>query len=66
MIDLQKDWKKLIDTGMKFKKALQSRNLTRGKAKCPFCETGYLHGVIAGRKSHLHFQCDGCNVFFME
>jgi transposase-like protein len=57
---------KIVETGIKFKKALQKRNLTRGKAKCPFCKAGHLHGTLNGRKAHLHFRCDGCDVFMME
>lgn len=57
---------KILDVAVKFKKALQSRNLTRGKAKCPFCETGHLHGTLNGRKSHLHFYCDGCDAGMIE
>lgn len=57
---------KILETAMKFKKALQSRNLTRGKAKCPLCTLGFLHGTLNGRKAHLHFYCDGCDAAMME
>lgn len=49
-----------------FKRALQKRGLTRGKAKCPFCETGHWHGTLNGSRQHLHMRCDACDVFMME
>ena len=57
---------KILTSAMKFKVALQKRGLTRGKAKCPFCESGHWHGTLAGRKQHLHMACDGCDVGMME
>jgi hypothetical protein len=56
----------ILRNAMKFKKALQKRNLMRGKAKCPFCAEGHWHGVLAGPKQHLHMSCDGCDVMMME
>ena len=52
---------KILDVHVRFKKALQSRKLTAGKAKCPFCDKGRLHGRIAGPRSHLHWHCDSCD-----
>jgi len=40
------------------KKNMIDRNLTRAKAKCPYCE-GYWHAILTGPKKHLHFKCDG-------
>ena len=64
------DWSKraakILESGMKFKAALIKRGLTRGKAKCPFCENGHWHGTLNGRKQHLHMACDGCDVQMME
>ncbi len=57
---------KIVEAAMRFKKALQARNLLRGKAKCPFCTDGHWHGTINGRKAHLHMYCDGCTVQLME
>lgn len=57
---------KILVQALKFKVALQKRGLTRGKAKCPFCADGHWHGVLAGRKQHLHMACDGCTVQMME
>jgi hypothetical protein len=57
---------KIVEAGAKFKKALLSRNLTRGRAKCPMCDTGFLHGRIVGPRFHLRFRCDSCDVFMME
>ncbi len=49
-----------------FKKALQKRGLTRGKAKCPFCADGHWHGTLNGPRQHLHMRCDGCDIYTME
>jgi hypothetical protein len=58
---------KILETGMKFKKALLKRGLRRGRAKCPFCKDGFLIGTINGRKNHLHMACDKCpDVRMME
>lgn len=56
----------ILANGMKFKAALKKRGLMRGKAKCPFCPDGHWHGVLAGRKQHLHMACDSCDVRMME
>jgi hypothetical protein len=56
---------KILDVHGRFKKALQSRGLTRGKGKCPFCP-GYIHGRISGSRSHLHWHCDSCDAGMME
>lgn len=64
--DFMKRAGKILVEGLKFKTALQKRGLTRGKAKCPFCETGHWHGTLNGRKQHLHMACDGCDVSMME
>lgn len=63
--DFMKRAGRILGTAMKFKKALQKRSLTHGKAKCPYCD-GYLHGQLAGPKQHLHMHCDGCDVWMME
>lgn len=57
-----------LQTMIKFKKALQKKGLRKGRAKCPTpgCD-GMLHGVLLGKKDHLHFHCDGpCNMRGME
>lgn len=42
------------------------KNLTRAKAKCPFCD-GHWHAILAGRKNHFHMRCDGdCGSMMME
>lgn len=64
--DFMKRMGSILTNAMKFKKALQKRSLTRGKAKCPFCKNGHWHGVLAGPKQHLHMSCDGCDVMMME
>lgn len=48
------------------KKNMLARNLTKAKAKCPFC-AGYWHAVILGRRNHFHMHCDGdCKSVMME
>jgi hypothetical protein len=64
--DFMKNAGQILVKAMAFKKALQVRNLSRGKAKCPFCVTGHWHGTLNGRKQHLHMACDGCTVQVME
>jgi hypothetical protein len=58
---------KILDVAVRFKKALQARGLARGKAKCPLCEKGHIHGAIdQGRKKHFRFACDNCDASMME
>lgn len=57
---------KILETSCKLKAQMKKRGLIRARAKCPFCETGFLHGQLAGRKAHLHMACDGCDVRSME
>jgi hypothetical protein len=64
--DFMKHADQILVKAMAFKKALQTRNLTRGKAKCPFCADGHWHGTLNGHKQHLHMACDGCDVWMME
>lgn len=65
--DFMEKFSKVLDTGMRFKKALMSRGLRRGRAKCPFCPDGYLIGTINGRRNHLHMACEKCpDVRMME
>ena len=48
------------------KKNMKAKNVTRAKAKCPYC-SGYWHGRLAGPKQHLHMGCDGdCGAMMME
>lgn len=59
---------KVIETGTKMKKVMQKKKLKRAKANCPHCKKGMLHGMLAGRKEHLHMYCDNsdCGVRFIE
>jgi hypothetical protein len=57
---------KIIETAMKLKAVMKKRGLARARAKCPYCEKGFLHGQLAGSKGHLHMACDGCDVRMME
>lgn len=64
--DMWKGFTKTLEMGMKLKKVMLKRGITRAKAKCEACE-GYLHGALAGKKNHLHMRCDGsCKAVFME
>jgi hypothetical protein len=56
----------ILTAGMKLKKVMLRRAITAARAKCPFCEAGFLHGRLAGPKKHLHMACDGCEVRMME
>lgn len=56
----------IMETGMKLKKVMQKRGITAARAVCPICEGGFIHGRLAGRKQHLHMQCDSCDVYMME
>jgi hypothetical protein len=59
---------KVIETGTKMKKVMQKKKLKFAKAACPHCKNGMLHGMLAGRKEHLHMYCDNsdCGVRFIE
>ncbi len=63
------EWKRPLETlklALKWKAKIIERDLTRAKAKCPYCE-GYWHGVLCGNKKHLHMSCDGdCKTMMME
>jgi hypothetical protein len=63
--DFLQHMEKVLDMGVKLKAAMIKRGLTRAKAKCKLCD-GHLHGVLVGRKQHLHMRCDGCSAIMME
>lgn len=67
MTDL--DWSRSLDIvnkSMIMKTNMLDKGLVRAKAKCPYCD-GYWHGVLCGRKKHLHMACDGeCKAQMME
>lgn len=55
-----------VRDAFKLKKVMLKRGLRRARAKCPECE-GMLHAVLAGKRNHIHFNCDGpCNRSLME
>lgn len=66
MTDGFEKFDKVLETAMKLKTVMKKRGITSAKAKCPHCDVGFLHGRLAGRKSHLHMSCDGCDVMVME
>lgn len=64
--DMLKQMQEVLEMGTKLKAVMLKRGLVRAKAKCKRCD-GYLQGVLAGPKKHLHMRCDGtCNAFMME
>lgn len=66
MNDLMSNFKEIVSIAGKLKTVMLKKNLKIAKAKCPKCESGYLHGRIGGHKNHLHMYCDSCTVLFME
>ena len=51
---------------MVMKRNMQKKNITRAKAKCPYCD-GYWHGRLMGTKQHLYMGCDGtCGAMMVE
>lgn len=65
MIDMERVGK-IIEAAVKLKTVMQRRKITRARAPCPFCKTGFLHGVLAGPKQHIHMSCDACDVAMMQ
>ena len=66
MSDFLKNMETTIRDATKLKKVMLKKGLKRAKAKCPECE-GYIYGVLAGPKNHLHFVCVGsCKRRMME
>ena len=63
------NWERSLNTlklAMSWKANIIERDLTRAKAKCPYCE-GYWHGRLASPKNHLWLNCDGdCGTVLME
>ncbi|MBR0693602.1 hypothetical protein [Bradyrhizobium lablabi] len=57
---------KVIETAAKLKKIMLEKGITAAKAKCPFCDAGFVHGRLVGRKSHMHMHCDDCDISMME
>ncbi len=55
-----------IDTGLKLKKIMAKRNITRCKCVCPRCG-GWIHAGVVGPKRHLRMACEGsCGMNMME
>ena len=51
---------------VKLKKVMKKKGIRRARAVCPECG-GILHGVLAGKRDHLHVHCDGpCKRAMME
>jgi hypothetical protein len=56
----------VLSAGMKLKAVMQKKGLTRARAKCPLCETGFIHGRLAGPKRDLHMACDSCDARLVQ
>lgn len=55
-----------IETGLKLKKIMRRRNITRCKCVCPRCGSMISAGVV-GPKRHLRMGCEGqCGMNMME
>jgi hypothetical protein len=53
-------------TGMKLKKIMLKRGITRCRCACPRCD-GTIRAGLVGRKNHLRMACDGrCGMNMME
>lgn len=63
--DDMKRFRRIMDAARKLKTVMKRRGLRRAKAHCPICGTGFLHGVLAGPKQHLHMQCDTRDCAFL-
>ena len=55
--ELQKSVAATMRDAVKLKKVMMKRGLRTARAKCPECE-GELHGVLAGKRNHLHMSCN--------
>ena len=55
-----------VETGLKLKKIMRDKKITRCKAECPRCGNT-IHAALTGPKNHLRMACEGkCGVNMME
>lgn len=55
-----------LETGMKLKKIMLKKGLTRCRCECPRCG-GTITAGLAGRKNHVRMSCSGsCGMNLME
>lgn len=67
--DVMKNLWFVMETGLKFKKVMLAKGLTRAQTKCPRCGVeNALQGALAGRKNHLRMSCNTpkCEMSMME
>lgn len=57
--DFRKQVAVIFDFGLKAKRQMIEKNLTRARKKCPLCG-GMVKLVLAGKKQHLHMGCPDC------
>lgn len=56
----------VLNTGMKLKKVMLGKHLTRARCVCPRCG-GMIRAALAGSRNHLRMACDGgCGMQMME
>lgn len=55
-----------VETSVKLKKTMLSKNLTQAKCICPRCGQ-MIHARLAGPKNHIRMACEGkCGMNMME
>ena len=64
--DFMKRMTDIFMVGMKLKKKMIERKLTKAWTHCPFCDSGRINAVLVGKKNHMHMSCNQCDVRMME
>jgi len=68
-VDHEAFWKdagKVLTTGLKLKKIMLKKGITRCRCECPRCG-GTIYAGLVGRKNHLRMACEGkCGMNMME
>ncbi|WP_411037680.1 hypothetical protein [Shinella sp. BYT-45] len=64
--DFRKSVAEIFTTGLKLKKVMQKKRLTRARCVCPRCG-GMIHAALIGSRQHLHMACQGgCGMQMLE
>lgn len=65
-VDFFEQFRDVIDTAEKFKKAMNKRGLRRARCVCPRCSK-HIHGAISSYNGHFRMSCEGkCGMAMME
>lgn len=66
--DIMEMFRVQLDAGVKLKRVMLAKGLTRARAKCPKCGNETLQGALAGRKNHMRMWCEtpNCEMRMME